>query len=189
MSAIEPIEPIQPRRGPPPRALDRATRFLRWLAGRILRLAVLGLAGGVLVWWAVWQAVPPTDRLLVLTIAGIALIAPAVILGAFGLALRALAALPERLREAPGQARGMIVEARRRLAEVAEARRRGVFSGLRALVRLGWSLRSSREVLEVAGPAAIFLTPAMLAASVAAFLAALAEVLAGVIALVWLTVG
>lgn len=189
MGAIEPTEPIQPRRVSPPRALDRAAVFLGWLAGRILRLAVLALAGGALVWWAVWKAVPPTDRLLVLTIAGIALIAPPVILGAFGLALRALAALPERLREAPGQARGMIGEARRRLAEVAEARRRGLLSGLGALVRLGWSLRSSREVLEVAGPAAVFLTPGMFAASVAAFILALAEILAGAIALGWLALG
>jgi hypothetical protein len=190
VGAPEPIEPIRPGRVPPPRAtaIDRAVGFLRWLAGRILRLAVLALVAGALVWWAVWQAVPPSDRLLVLTLVGIALVAPPVILGVLGLAVGALAGLPSRLREAPGQAKERIVEARSRLAQVAEARRRGLLSGLGALVRLGWTLRSSREVLEVVGPAAVFLTPAMLGAFVAAFIAALAEVLAGVIALVWLSV-
>ena len=187
MSAIEPIHPYP---APPPRVtgLERATGFLRWLAGRLLRLAVLALAGGALVWWAAWGAVPPSDRSLVLTIVGLALVAPPLILGVFGLAVLALANLPARLREAPGQARERIAEARRRLAQVAEARRRGLVSGLGALIRLGWTLRSSREVLEMAGPAAVFLTPGMLAATVAAFIAALVEVLAGVIALVALAV-
>lgn len=191
MGAIEPIEPIRPRRVPPPRvtALDRASGFLRRLAGRILRLAVLALAAGALVWWAVFVELPSDERAVVPVVLGILLAIPPLILGLFGLALRGLAGLPGRLRETPGQARERIVEARRRLAEVAEARRRGLVSGLGALVRLGWSLRSSREVLEVAGPAAVFLTPGMLAASVAAFIAALAEVLAGAIALVWLSVG
>ena len=190
MGALEPVEPIQPRRVPPTRvtAVDQATAFLRWLSGRLVRLAVLALLGGALVWWAVWQAIPANDRVVILTIAGIALVAPPLLLGLFGFALRGLAALPGRLREAPGQAKDRIAEARRRLAEVAQARRRGLLSGLGALIRLGWSLRSSREVLEMAGPAAIFLTPGMLAASVAAFIAALVEVLAGVIALVALAV-
>jgi hypothetical protein len=188
VSELEPIEPIQARRVVPSgvTALDRATGFLRWLAGRILRLAVLGLAGGALVWWALSRAVPQADRLVLLTAIGILLVVPPTILGLLGLALRTLAALPARLREAPGEARGRIHEARRRLAEVADARRRGMFSGFRALLRLGWSLRSSREVLEIAGPAALFLTPWMLAAAVVAVIAAVAEILAGGFALLWL---
>ena len=184
------IEPVHPRPARPPRvtALDRATGFLRWLSARLLRLAVLALIGGALVWWAVWLSVPPSDRVVVLAIVGIALIAPPLILGLFGFALRGLASLPTRLREAPGQTRERIGEARRRLAELAEARRRGFLSGLGALARLGWTLRSSREVLEVAGPAAVFLTPGMLWASVGALIAALAEVVAGAIALVVLAV-
>jgi hypothetical protein len=191
VSAIEPVEPIEPRRLPPPRAaaLDRATRFLRWLSGRILRLAVLALAGGILVWWAVYVRVPEDDRLVLLIVIGILLLVPPLILGLFGFAVRGLAGLPGRLREAPGQARDRIQEARRRLAEVAGARRRGLISGLGALARLGWSLRSSREVLEVAGPAAVFLTPGMLAATVVALIAALIEVLAGAIALLVLALG
>jgi hypothetical protein len=190
VSALEPIEPVQPGRVPPPRvtALDRATRFLRWLAARILRLAVLALVAGALVWWAVFVELPSDERVVVPSLVGILLALPPLILGLFGFALRGLSALPGRLREAPGQARDRIVEARRRLAEVAEARRRGLVSGLGALIRLGWSLRSSREVLEIAGPAAMFLTPGMLAATVAALIAALVEVLAGVIALVALAV-
>lgn len=185
VAAIQPIPPRPSR----PTALDRATGFLRWLGGRLFRLAVLALAGGALVWWAVWKSVPSSDRVVVLTIVGLALVAPPLILGLFGLAVRVLSGLPARLREAPGQGRERIAEARRRLAEVAEARRRGLLSGFGALVRLGWSLRSSREVLEVAGPAAVFLTPGMLAATVAAFILALAEVLAGAIALGWLALG
>lgn len=185
------VEPIQPRRVPPPRvtALDQSARFLRWLAGRILRVAVLALAGGALVWWAVFVNVPEADRIVLLIVVGILLLAPPLILGLLGLAVRGLATLPDRLREAPGQARERIVEARRRLAEVAGTRRRGLISGLGALARLGWSLRSSREVLEVAGPAAVFLTPGMLAATVVAVVAALAEILAGGLALLWLAVG
>ena len=163
--------------------------FIRWLSGLILRLAGLALATGALVWWSVYVDVPQEDRIVLLIVLGIALLAPPVILGLVGLALRTLAALPGRLRDARGQARGRIAEARQRLADVAEARRRGLLSGLGALIRLGWTLRSSREVLEVAGPAAVFLTPWMLAATVVAVIAALAEVLAGVIALLWLAVG
>ena len=190
MSELEPIEPIEPRRVPPRSvtALDRATGFLLWLSGRILRLAVLALTGGAVVWWAVLVSVPEADRVVLLTVIGILLVVPPLILGLFGLAVRGLAGLPGRLREAPGQARERIAEARRRLAEMGVVRRRGLISGLGALARLGWSLRSSREVLEVAGPAAVFLTPGMLAATVVALIAALAEVVAGVVALVWLAV-
>lgn len=190
MSEIQPVEPIEPRRVPPPSvtALDRATGILRWMARRILRLAALALACGALVWWAVYVSVPEADRLVVLTLLSILLLAPPLILGLFGFAVRGLAGLPGRLREGPGDARGRIIEARRRLAEVGVARRRGLISGLGALARLGWTLRSSREVLEVAGPAAVFLTPGMLVATVVSLIAALAEVLAGVIALLWLAV-
>ncbi|HEX5949335.1 MAG TPA: hypothetical protein VFZ45_07215 [Actinomycetota bacterium] len=190
MGEIERVEAIEPRRVPPPRAtaLDRAIGILRWMARRILRLAALALAGGVLVWWAVYLSVPEADRLIVLALLGILLLAPPLILGLLGFAVGGLAGLPGRLREAPGVTRERIVEARRRLAEVGVARRRGLFSGLGALARLGWTLRSSREVLDVAGPAAVFLTPGMMIATVVSLVAALAEVLAGLVALVWLVV-
>jgi hypothetical protein len=167
--------------------MGRATGFVRWLAGIVLRLAIAALIAGVLVWWAVLRAVGESDaRTGLALLLGFLLLAPPFILGLFVLALRSLSGLPARLREAGGQVGGRVDELRRRLADVARARQRGVFSGIAAFFRLGWSLRSSRELLEIAGPAAFLLSPALLAAMAAAMLGSAAEILAGGIALIWL---
>ena len=58
----------------------------------------------------------------------------------------------------------------------------------RALFRLVRSVAGSRDALEVLTPAAVLATPGMLLASIVAAVAAVAEVIAGAIALLWLAV-
>jgi hypothetical protein len=57
-----------------------------------------------------------------------------------------------------------------------------------SLFRLWRAGASWRELLEMVSPALVLLTPAMLVASVLAALGALLEIVAGVIAAVWLAV-
>jgi hypothetical protein len=166
--------------------LDRAVAVLRSMARATLRLAAAALIGGLAVWWAVFQASDPgEDRTVLLVVLAIILAAPPTVLFLFAVALRTLIALPRRLREAPGAVGDRLGEIRRRMAELSEASRQGTLRALRSLFRLGWSIASSREVLEVS-PAVVLLTPGMLVATVFAAAGAVIEVVAGTIALLWL---
>lgn len=178
--------PARPEEGPakPGGGLARAVGALRRVARATLWLAAAALAGGVAVWWALREGLGGDEgRGVILTVAGLLLLAPPAILGLFAVALRALADMPRRLREAPGELGERAAHVRRRAAELAEARRRGPFAGLRAVARLWWAAASSREVLEVLSPAAVLLTPGLLAATAVAAVAAVIEVLLGLGAL------
>lgn len=158
-------------------AVRRVARAALWLAGA-------ALLGGAAVWSAVREALVADDaRVLVLVIVGLVLVAPPVVLGLFSFALRALADLPRRLREAPGEVRDRAAVIRRRASEVAEARSRGPFATLTGVVRLWWAAASSREMLEVLSPAALLLTPGLLAFTAVAAVAGVVEVLLGLVAL------
>jgi hypothetical protein len=161
--------------------LDRALAVVRLFARATARLAIAALVGGTLIWAAVFQAAE-SDSVPLLVIVGVLVLVPPAILFLAVLALRALEALPRRLREAPGTLQARLAEVRGRMAEVGEARRRGLFSALRSLFRLGWSVASSRELLELS-PALALLTPGMLVATLLAAGAAVIEVVAGAIAL------
>jgi hypothetical protein len=166
--------------------LDRAVAVLRGMARATLRLAAAALIGGLAVWWAVFQgAASGEDGTVILVVLAIILAAPSTVLILFAVALRTLIALPRRLREAPGAVGDRLGEIRRRMAELSEASRQGTLRALRSLFRLGWSIASSREVLEVS-PAVVLLTPWMLVATVFAAAGAVLEVVAGAIALLWL---
>jgi hypothetical protein len=171
---------------PRPTVLERATRVLRGLARATVRLAAASLIAGLAVWWAVFQGVDPgEDRTVLLVVLAILLLAPPVVLSLFALALRTLIGLPERLREAPEAVGDRLGEIRRRMAELSEASRQGTVRAFRSLFRLGWSIASSREVLEVS-PAVVLLTPGMLVATVFAAAGAVVEILVGAVALLWL---
>ncbi len=166
--------------------LDRAIRVLRGLARATGRLAAVALVAGLAVWWAVFQAADPgEDRTVILVVLAILLLAPPIVLSLFALALRTLIGIPHRLREAPGATRDRLGEIRRRMAELSEASRQGTVRAFRSLFRLGWSIASSREVLEVS-PAVVLLTPGMLVATVFAAAGAVVEILMGALALLWL---
>ena len=173
--------------GAPPPALqswlDRATRVLAAVAAGTLRLGIAALVAGVAIWWAVYRAGDPgEDRTFLLVVVGLLVLAPPAILFLFVMALRAAIALPRRLRETPAAVGERLGEIRRRMAEVGQARSRGFFQGIRSLFRLGWSVASSREVVELS-PALVFLTPGMLVATLVAAGAAVIEILAGAIAI------
>jgi hypothetical protein len=179
------VRVVQPAEPWPIAAIDRASRFLRSVARSVLRLAAVALLGGLAVWWAMFRGVDPGEgRTTVLVVAAVLLLAPPVILGLFVVAVRALADVPRRVREAPASFRQKAEEIRRRTGEVAAAR--GASRSMGSLFRLWRAAASWRELLEVVSPALVLLTPAMLAASVLAALGALLEILAGVIAAVWL---
>jgi hypothetical protein len=160
--------------------LDRAVAVVTTIARAILRLGALALLAGIAIWWAVFREAEDAGA-IGLTLVAIIVLAPPVILFLFATALRALAALPRRLRETPGAVGDRVAQVRSRVAEIGEARRRGFVASIRSLFRLGWSVASSREVLELS-PALVLLTPGMLMASLVAAGAALLEILAGAIA-------
>jgi hypothetical protein len=164
-----------------PTVLDRAVAVVRLVARATGRLGIAALIGGALIWAAVLEAGEP-DSVSLLVIVGILLLVPPAVLFLAVLALRALESLPRRLREAPSTLQSRLAEVRARMAEVGEARRRGLPSALRSLFRLGWSVASSRELLELS-PALALLTPGMLVATLLAAGAAVIEVVAGLIAL------
>jgi hypothetical protein len=165
--------------------LDRAVSFLRGLARAVIRLGAAALVGGLAIWWTVFQGTDPGERTGILVVLAILLVAPPLILFLFVVALRTLIGLPQRIRETPGAVGDRLAEIRQRMARLSEARREGALPALRSLFRLGWSIATSREVVEVS-PALVLLTPGMLVATVLAAAAALLEILVGAVAVLWL---
>lgn len=177
--------PARPVTGARPAApgsalLDRATAVVRSIARAVLRLGTAALVAGAVIWWAVFRNADDAGP-VGLTILALLLVGPPVILFLFSMALRALAALPRRFREAPGEIGDRVAQIRNRVTEVGEARRRGFVASIRSLLRLGWSVTSSREILELS-PALVLLTPGMLVATVVSAGLAVLEILAGVVA-------
>jgi hypothetical protein len=165
-------------------ALERARSVLGWLARAAGRLALAALIAGALIWWAVVRDMDGWGVGTVVTAAFLLL--PPVILLLFVVALRTLISVPDRIRQAPAAVRDRLGEVRARLGEVADAGGRGMMARLRSLLRLLWAILSSRELVEIVGPAAILLNPGMLGAAVVAAIGALLEILAGIVALIWL---
>lgn len=182
--SARPVEGSTPR---PLGAVDRAVPLLRRLAGATLRLSFLALAGGGALWLVLFRELPQETRPVVLTVVAIALLLPPAILLLFVLAVRTLIALPERIRQLPVVARRRLGEVARHSGGVGTAQHRGTLQRLRSLFQLGWSLARSREVLEVLGPGTVLLRPWLLLPAALAAVAALAEVLAGVVAVLWLS--
>jgi hypothetical protein len=164
-------------------AIDRASAFLRGVARSALRLAAVAFLGGVAVWWALWRGLDPGEgRIVTLVIVGILLAAPPVVLTLFVVAIRALADVPRRVREAPAGFRERAAEIRRRVGEL-RTTGSGSLGSLFAIWRAG---ASWRELFELVSPALFLLTPWMLLASVLAAPAAVLETVAGVVAAIWL---
>jgi hypothetical protein len=169
--------------------LERAKPFLGRLARSALRLAGLAVVAGAAVWWGIARAVPSGEaRLPLLTLAAVLLLAPPAMLVLFVLAVRALVALPDRLRAVPGAVRERLTEIGSHAGAVTAIDRGSVWTRLRSLFRVPWSIASSREVIEVLGPWAALISPWMLPAAIVASVASLIEILLGAFVLVWLTV-
>jgi hypothetical protein len=141
------------------------------------------------VWWALFTAIPPVEsrRPPLLAVAAILVLLPPAGLVLFALATRVLIGLPDRLRRLPDAVRDRIGQIVRHSGALGSLRRSGnSFGRLRALFRLGWTVATSREVLEVLGPATMLLRPWMLPVGVLAALAAVVEIVLGLVALLWL---
>lgn len=149
------------------------------------RLAVAAFVAGALVWWAASRA---GGSPLGLAVLGVILALPPLAVAAFAVAVRALVALPRKLREGRSALRGRAELIRDRAGEVVASRRRGPLQALRATVRLWWAVASSREVLEVLGPTTLLLSPATVVLAAIGAVAAAFEILGGAVALIWLAV-
>lgn len=170
-------------------ALERAGAVLGAVAARALRLAAVATVAGAVTWWALYLGIEPGDvRASILLVAGVLLAFPPTALVLFAVAARALASVPERIREAPGAVRHRAGEISRRAGDLADARRRGFLPRIRSLARLWWSVASVREVLRVLSPAAVLLRSTTLVAALIALPAAVLEILLGAGALIWLLV-
>jgi hypothetical protein len=171
----------------PAGALAVASGVVRGLARTAVRLAIVAAAAGAVAWWALARGIDPGElRTGVLVAAALVLAFPPVALVLFAIAARTLAELPGRIREAPGALKERAGEISRRATALTEARRRGGLRSVPALARLWWSVSSVRDVLQVAGPGVVLLTPAVLAAAVAAVPGAILEILLGLAGLLWL---
>jgi hypothetical protein len=163
-----------------------AESVLRRVARTVSRIAVVGVLAGAVVWWALFRALESSDdRAAWLAVAAILLLVPPGLLVVFVVGVRALIALPHRLREAPNELRDRAVEVRRRARDVGEARRRGLLRTAPAVFRLWRAVASSREVMEIVAPA-VLLSPWTLVAASLAVPAVVLEALLAVVAAIWL---
>jgi hypothetical protein len=167
-------------------ALQRAVPFLERLARAARSLALLALAGGAVIWWAVFTHVEGEGRAVSLVLWALALLAPPAVLLAVRFALRLLIGLPDRLRQLPERARDHATELGRLAGEARRVRERGRIRTAVSLVRLWRQASASRDLLDVIGPAAFLFAPWTLVSGIVATLAAGVEVAAGVVVLLWL---
>jgi hypothetical protein len=181
-----PVRPVEGVHSRPLGAVDRALPFLRRLAGVTLRLALMALAGGAALWLVMFREIPPETGPTVLAVAAVLLLLPPAILLLFVVAVRTLIQLPDRVRRLPGVARPRLAEIARHTGAAGTLRQRGALQRVRSLFQLGWAVARSREVLEVLGPATVLLRPWLLLPAAMAAVAAVVEVLAGLVAALWL---
>ncbi len=172
----------EPNGAAPPLAEQRAIIFLAKLGRLAVRLAVVALAAGIVVWLVLARSVDAGDRAVMLTLAGLLLAAPPAILLLFSYALAALRSLPQRIREAPTAVRQRATEIQRRAGDVGA--RKGFIGGIGSIVRLWRSVASARELVQILGPAALLVTPWMLLATALAVAGALLQIVIGAIGLV-----
>ncbi len=177
------VRPI-PAQAPVAVALAAVVPLVRKVAGALWRLAAAAAVGGALLWWLLADRVISADgRAVGLAIWAAALLAAPALLFVMGLALRVLAGMPERLAALPARAQDRASEIGRLAEEVRRERRRGWLRSSVAIFRLWRTAAGSREVLDLAGPVAFLFNPATWLAAVLATAVAVAEVLAGVVAL------
>jgi hypothetical protein len=150
--------------------------LLRGLARLLRRLAVAGALGAVGVGVALAQEGLSTGEWVLLAL----LLAPAAILLVFAQSVAEVAALPDRVRRAPGETGARVAELSRVAGEARTAR-------LRNVPRLLWRLRGSvggiRDVAGIALPLRAF-TPGFVGLAAFAAGACLALVVAGVVSVV-----
>ncbi len=162
------------------RLLEQAVPVLARVRRAAFRLAAVGVAATLVIAWAVFSE----TEILVAVVLGLLVLAPAVILVMFGLAVSEVIGLPDRVRGLPAASIEHVAELEKLLRE-AEDTRRSRGPRLRALWRLVRLGRSTREVFAVYAPLVALLSwPFLLATAAAAF----AVVIEALVALVLLAV-
>jgi hypothetical protein len=197
MSAVQ--DPPEPsgelaRTGPPPvRRLGEAVRgavpAVRRVARETTRLALLAAAGGAVVWELVASRLAGPERLGRLVLAAALLAIPPGILLLVGFALRQLASIPYRLAALPDQARSHADEIGKLAQEARRVRQRGWLRSALSVLRLWRTTAESRELLQGAAPVAFLFSPWTWVAAPLSAAAAVLEIVAGAVALVWLVLG
>jgi len=168
-------------------ALRRLVPFVQWLARAARTLALVGLAGGVAIWWALEERVITYEhRTASLATWAVGLALPPLILFVAGLALRQLALLPDHLSRLPQRAQEHLEELRRLGGEARRVRERGRVRSMVSVIRLGRQAAATSELMDLAAPIAFLFSPWGLTAVVISVGAAIAEVVVGAIMLLWL---
>jgi hypothetical protein len=193
----EPVEP-GPGRGPASRtqwrsaanaaadALQRIVPFFEWLARGARTVALLALAGGAAIWWALFTRLDDPGRVSSLVIWAVVLVAPPSVLLAVHVAIRLLITLPERIRNLPDRARREAGELGRLASEARRVRQRSRLRGAVSVIRLWRRAAASRDLIDLAAPAAFLFAPWTLVAVVTATAAAAVEATAGALVLLWM---
>jgi hypothetical protein len=167
--------------------LRRVVPFVERVVRRMRLLAVVTLAGGAAIWW--WLADRGSreqTRTLNLAIWAVVLVAAPAILFVLSLALHQLTRLPDRLRELPDRAGAHGAELRRLAEETRRVRERGRARTTWSVIRLWRRAAASRELLDLAAPAAFLFSPMTLTAAIFALAAAVVEIVVGAVVLVLL---
>jgi hypothetical protein len=153
------------------------------VARTLLRLALASAVGGAVLWWLL------ADRVLAdeggeagLVVWAVVLLAAPAVLAAVGMALRAMADMPDRAAALPARAQERAAELARLAQQVRRERRRGWFRSGMTMVRLWRTAAGSRELLHLAGPAAFLFSPLTWLAAALGAVVAVAQVVAGLIA-------
>jgi hypothetical protein len=197
------IEPISPQPGPGqsvevvrtgPSAvrtaidtLRRAVPVVEGMARSIMAYALVTLAGGVALWWALFdRGATGPGRPATLLVWAIVLASPPAMLLTVALALRLLARLPDRLAELPDRAREHVSSLSHLAGEARQVRGRGWLRSGWSVIRLWRTAAASRDLIEIAAPVAFLFSPLTLLFAFFAAAVGTLEILGGAIALIWL---
>jgi hypothetical protein len=176
-----PTPPQSPGRAP--RTLAAVVPGVRAVARILLRLALASAVGGAVLWWLLAHRVLAGDgREAGLFMWAVALLTAPAVLAAVGMALRALAGMPDRAVALPARAQERAAVLAQLAQQVRRERRRGWFRSGMTMVRLWRAAAGSRELLDLAGPAAFLFSPLTWLAAALGAVVAVAQVAAGVIA-------
>ena len=167
-------------------ALGQAVPVVQRVARGFVRLAMAALAGGTVIWFLLASGLSDQpERNGQLVVWGLVLAAPPGMLLLVALALRQLARIPGRFASLPDRTRAHLTEIGRLAAEARQVRQRGRLRSVLSVLRLWWKAAGSKELLEGAAPIALLLSPWMLVGGLVALGAALIEIMAGSVALLW----
>jgi hypothetical protein len=167
--------------------LQRVVPLAAGLVRRVRRLAVAAAVGAGVIWLVlldhVWR---PTlgETLLLAVVLAILLVPPLIVFTGY-LALRAVLALPDRLRAIPEIARGHAGDLAGLVDQARDAHQLGALRLGVATAGLARSILSSREMLAVYAPVIRVVSPPFILASLIAAALSLLEITVALVLVLW----